>query len=85
MERCEQEILAKLDNPESYVRGQNDSLPLGDRWQVGIEFSYVDGSGEQVDSAWQTCDFPIVDGNPDTSEFLKLESSLDSAENSVSD
>ena len=83
--KCEEQILAKLDNPDSYVRGQNDSLSLGDRWQVGIEFSYVDQSGEQIDRAWQTCDFPIIDGKPDTSEFLKLESSLDAAKNPLSD
>lgn len=79
--KCEEQILAKLDNPDSYARDQNDSLSLGDRWQVGIEFSFVDQSGERVAKAWQTCEFPIIKGKPDTSEFLKLESSLDAAKN----
>lgn len=78
--KCDEQILSKLKNPDSYARGQYDTLSLGDRWQVGIEFSYVDNSGKRVEQAWQTCDFPIKDGEPDTSTFVNLAGSLDAKE-----
>ena len=77
VKRCEQQIRSKLENPESYKRTEQASLSLGERWQVGVAFSYITGNGTRVEDGWQTCDFPIVNGKPDTSKFLSLESSLD--------
>ena len=73
--RCEQHILSQLANPESYSKGEHSSLRLREFWQVGIEYSYTNEGGSRVASAWQICDYPIVDGKPDTSRFLKLEGS----------
>ena len=75
VQKCEERILAGLTDKDSYLRGENSSLSLGDRWQVGIEYSYIDKTGRKVPKAWQTCDFPIVDGKPDTSRFLAVEKS----------
>jgi hypothetical protein len=77
VQKCEERILANLGDRASYVRGQNDSLSLGDRWQVGIEYSYTDKTGRRITKAWQTCDYPIVNGKPDTSRFLAVEKSDD--------
>ena len=77
VQKCEEHILANLLNKDSYVRGQNDSLSLGDRWQVGIEYSYTDKTGRRIAKAWQTCDYPITNGKPDTSRFLSIEKSQD--------
>jgi hypothetical protein len=79
VEKCEQHIRSQLANPASYNRVQHDSLNVGDHWQVGIEYGYVDDKGTKVESAWQVCDFPLLDGKPDTSGFLKLEGSADTA------
>ena len=73
--KCEERILADLPDKDSYVRGQSDSLSLGDRWQVGIEYSYTDKAGRRITKAWQTCDYPIIDGKPDTSRFQAVEKS----------
>ena len=75
VEHCEQRILERMANPDSYSRGEYTSLSLGDRWQVGIEYSHVDATGRKVTDAWQTCDYPIVDGKPDTSRLLSVERS----------
>jgi hypothetical protein len=79
VEKCEEHIRSRLADPDSYKRTRHDSLNVGDRWQVGIEFGYVDEDGKNVASAWQVCDFRLVDGKPDTSEFLNLEGSIDTA------
>jgi hypothetical protein len=79
VEKCEQHIRSQLANPDSYNRGQHDSLNVGDHWQVGIEYGFVDENGNTVESAWQVCDFRVVDGKPDTSQFLNLEGSAERA------
>ena len=77
VERCEKRILEKMVNPDSYARGEYSSLSLGDYWQVGIEYSHVDSTGRRVTNAWQTCDYGILDGKPDTSRFLNVEGSTE--------
>ena len=79
VEKCEQHIRSQLATPDSYNRERHDSLNVGGYWQVGIEYSYVDENGTKVESAWQVCDFPLVDGKPDTSRFLNLEGSAEAA------
>jgi hypothetical protein len=77
--RCEELILANIPNPESYQRGQSDSLAIGDEfWQVGIEFTYEGANGEPLEG-WQTCNYAIVDGAPDISRFLETDSSYEQA------
>jgi hypothetical protein len=70
--KCENYVVSKLDRPESYRRNQHSSLSLQKFWEVGIEYSYIDKSGTRVPRAWQICDYPIVNGKPNTSKFLKL-------------
>ena len=74
--KCEEHIKSALTDPASYQPIQSDSINVGDYWQVGIEFSYVDDQGKVVEQAWQVCDYPLVDGKPDTSRVLKVESSI---------
>jgi hypothetical protein len=73
------ESWTKASAVDTYSREQHDSLNVGDHWQVGIEYGYVDESGEKIEGAWQLCDYPLDDGKPDTSEFLNLEGSADTA------
>lgn len=70
---CEEYILANIENPESYKRGQYDSLNVGDYWQVGIEYSYEEAPGQMSERKSQVCDFEIVNGKPDISRFLDLD------------
>lgn len=77
VELCEKRILEEMVNPDSYARGEHSSLSLDDHWQVGIEYSYIDSTGRKVTNAWQTCDYPVVDGKPDTSRFLNVERSTE--------
>lgn len=74
--KCENYLLSKLDKPESYRRGRYDSLSLGKYWEVGIEFGYDDKNGARVERAWQICDYPMVNGKPDFSKFLKVSGSV---------
>jgi hypothetical protein len=73
--KCEKYVVSKLDRPDTYKRGQHASLSLGKYWEVGIEYSYINKSGAAVPRAWQTCDYPIVNGKPDVSKFLELDGS----------
>ena len=75
--QCERRILSKIPNQDSYVRVGHDSLALKEYWQVGIEYSYADENGNRVQNAWQTCDYPIVDGKADTSRFLNVQGSAE--------
>ncbi|HEX5182380.1 MAG TPA: hypothetical protein VFW19_04405 [Allosphingosinicella sp.] len=70
--KCEKYVTSKLDRPDSYRRGRHTSLSLGQYWEVGIEYSYVDRNGAARSRAWEACDYPIVDGKADTSKFLHL-------------
>jgi hypothetical protein len=74
---CERYILSHIPNPDSYRRGRHDSLSLKEYWQVGIEYSYIDDDGRVVTNAWQTCNYPIADGEADISRFLNLQGSED--------
>jgi hypothetical protein len=73
--KCEKYVVSKLDKPDTYKRDRFDSLSAGKFWEVGIEYSYIDKRGVPVHRAWQICDYPIVNGKPDVSKFLKLNSS----------
>ena len=75
LEDCENRILENMANADSYVRGEYTSLALDDRWQVGIEYSYSDSQGRKVTDGWQTCEYPIAGGKPDTSQLLSAEGS----------
>ena len=70
--KCEKYVMSKLDRPDSYKRGRHATLSLGQYWEVGLEYSYIDKNGTAVSRAWETCDYPIVDGKPDVSRFLQL-------------
>lgn len=75
--RCEQHILSQIANPDTYEREEHASLALDGFWQVGIQYSHVDQTGRRITGAWQTCDYPIVDGRADTSTFLRLQGSFE--------
>ena len=73
--KCEKYVISKLDRPDSYKRNQRDTLSLGKYWEVGIDYSYINKSGTVVARAWETCDYPIINGKPDVSKFLSLNGS----------
>jgi hypothetical protein len=81
--KCEKYVISKLDKPDSYKRHQTASLSLGKYWEVGIEYGYTDKNGTAVSRAWQTCDYPIVDGKPDVSKFLELDGSGGRAQSNI--
>ena len=74
--KCEAHVRSLLGKPYSYKRTNYASLSLGGYWEVGIEFSYLDDQGRRVTRAWQTCDYPIRDGQADISRFVRLDGSL---------
>ncbi|HEY1607571.1 MAG TPA: hypothetical protein VGF77_18435 [Allosphingosinicella sp.] len=73
--KCEKYVMSKLNRPDTYKRGRHATLSLGQYWEVGIEYSYVNKSGATVPRAWETCDYPIVNGKADVSKFLSLNGS----------
>ena len=74
--QCEKYILAKLQKPNTYKRVESASLRLNDSkteyWEVGIDYTFVDASNTNV-QGHQLCDFPLVDGKPDTSKYIDFD------------
>ena len=74
--KCEAHVRSLLGKPYSYRRLNYASLSLGEYWEVGIEFSYLNEQGQRVSRAWQTCGYPIRSGEPDISRFVRLDGSI---------
>ena len=66
---CEDLVRSGLDDPESYVREDFVSLPLDDRWQVGLEYTH---SGSEA-ADYQICEFELVNGRADPARILALD------------
>jgi hypothetical protein len=81
--KCEKYVVSKLDRPDTYRRGRHASLSLGKYWEVGIEYKYVDNNGTTIPRAWQTCDYPIVNGKPDPSKFIELNGSYGATQSNI--
>ena len=73
--QCEKYILAKIQKPDTYKRGEYASLiipAVPKYWQVAIEYTFVDDSGATVETH-QICDFPLAGGKADTSKYIDFD------------
>lgn len=73
--QCEKYILAKLQKPDTYKRGEYASLiipAVPKYWQVAIEYTFVDASNATVETH-QICDFPLAGDKADTSKYIDFD------------
>ena len=66
---CEDVVRSGLDDPESYVREDFVSLPLDDRWQVGLEYTHAGSESAE----YQICEFELMNGRADPARILALD------------